>query len=105
MSEGISISVDPNAINEYIAAKIIDSAIGERLKETVDQALKSLGSYGNDPLKSAVTSEVNKYVMELVRTEFSEQIKTAVRTAMTPEFINKLTEGYVASITTKIDRF
>lgn len=104
MSEVIPISVDPSAINEYVAKQIIDSALGERLKETVEEALKQLGRYGNDPLKSAVQSEINKKVIEFVRTEFSSQIEEAVRTAMTPEFINGLALEFVNSISAQINR-
>ena len=104
MSEALPISVDPAAINEYVAKRIIDSALGERLKETVDEALKKLSSYGNDPLRSAVQGEINKYVMEFVRTEFAPQIEEAVRAAMTPEFISGLATGFVSSITAQIDK-
>lgn len=102
MSEGIPISVDPNAINEYISQKVIESALGDRLQETVFEALKAFGKYGNDPLKSAVQSEIQKHIITLVRTEFSSQIETAVRNAMTPEFINELVTGFMHSITAKV---
>lgn len=104
MAEGIPISVDPNAINEYVAKQIIDSALGERLNETIEEALQQLGRYGNDPLKSAVQSEINKQIMKLVQTEFAPQIEAAVREAMTPEFISGLAYGFVASITAQIDK-
>lgn len=104
MSEALPISVDPAAINEYVAKQIIDSALGERLKETVEEALKQLGRYGNDPLKSAVQSEINQQVINLVRTEFASQIEEAVRAAMTPEFISGLATQFVSSITARIDR-
>lgn len=102
MSE-LGISVNPNAINEYIAKQIIESTLGERLQETVDEALNAFGKYGNDPLKSAVTSQIHKIIMEVVNTEFSEQIRTAVRAQMTDDFINSLVSGFVSSVTTKID--
>ena len=104
MAEGIPISVDPSAINEYVAKQIIDSALGERLHETVEDALKQLGRYGNDPLKTAVQSEINKCILELVRTEFSSQIEEAVREALTPEFINQLVTAFVSSITAQINK-
>lgn len=103
MSE-IPISVEPSAINEYLARQIIDSALGERLKETVEEALKQLGKYGNDPLKSAIVSEINTNIMQLVRTEYASQIESAVREQMTPEFINSLVTDFMASITTRVDR-
>lgn len=104
MSEALPISIDPAAINEYVAKQIIDSALGERLKETVAEALQKLNGYGNDPLKSAVQSEINQQIINLVRTEFAPQIQEAVREAMTPEFINGLAHGFVSSITAQIDK-
>lgn len=102
MSE-LGITVNPETINEYVAKQIIESALGERLQETVSEALKAFGKYGNDPLKAAVTSEINKHIMNFVRKEFSSQIEAAVREQMTPEFINSLVTGFMHSITAKID--
>lgn len=104
MPEGIPISVDPDAINEYIAKQVVDSVLGERLQEVVDSTLKQLSSFGNDPLKNAVQSEINTQIMNLVRTEFAPQIAAAVREAMTTDFINNLAAGFVASITAQIDK-
>lgn len=103
--ESVAVTVDPVAVNEYIAKQIIDSTLGERLHETVQEALKSFGRYGNDPLKSAVTREVQNQIINLVRTEFAPQIEAAVREAMTPEFIQKLVDGFMVSLTAKIDRY
>lgn len=100
----LGVTVDPESINKYIADQILESALGERLHETVVEALKQLSHYGNDPLKSAVQSEVQKQIMELVRTEFSDQIKTAVREKMTDEFISSLVGDFVSRITTQLDR-
>lgn len=100
----LSISVNPLQINEYIAEKIIDSALGERLKETVEEALKGLSRYGNDPLKGAIQAEINKHILELVRTEYAPQINAAVKEAMTPEYVRDLVTGFVSSITASIDR-
>lgn len=100
----LPISVDPDAINEYVAQKIIDSALGERLHETVEEALKALGKYGSDPLKSAVTSEVNKQMMQLVTDEYADTIRDAVRAKLTGEFIDSLVDGFVRSITAQLDR-
>lgn len=100
----VPISVDPAAINEYIAKQIIDSVLGERLKEVVDDAIKAFGKYGSDPLKGAVQSEITKQVQEMVRTEFSPQIEAAVREAMTPEFIQNLVSSFIQSITVQLER-
>lgn len=104
MSDGLPISIDPIAINEYISKQIIESTLGERLEETVTEALKAFSRYGEDPLKSAVKSEINKQIMNLVQTEFSGQIETAVREHMTPEFINNLVQNFMASVTAQIER-
>lgn len=85
-----SVLIDSDAINRYLAERILESALGERLHETVEQALKQLGSYGNDPLKSAVFAEVQKHVRECVSDEFAATIRTRVREKMTDEYIDDL---------------
>lgn len=102
--EGVPIKVDPEAINEYLAKQIIESTLGENLREVVEEALKAFSSYGNNPLKSAVQSEISKQVQQLVRTEFAPQIEASVREAMTPEFIQGLAAAFISSITSQIDR-
>lgn len=100
----LEIKVDPKQINEYVAQQIIESALGERLHETVKEALKQLGSYGNDPLKSAVQDEVNKQIRELVRTEFAETIAAAVREKLTDEFISNLVQNFVEKLIAQVDK-
>jgi hypothetical protein len=104
MSETLPISIDPDAVNQYIAKQIIKSTLGERLEETVSEALKAFDRFGNDPLKGAVISEINKEVMNLVRTEFASQIQAAIRERMTPEFIDTLVSGFMHSVTARLDR-
>lgn len=100
----LEIKVDPQQINQYVANQILESALGERLHETVDEALKQLGRYGNDPLKSAVQDEVNKQIRELVRTEYAEPIKAAVKTQLTDAFIADLVEQFVSRLTAQLDK-
>lgn len=85
-----AVSVDPDAINKYIAERIIESALGERLHQTVEDALKALGSYGNDPMKSAVTAQVQQAIRDMVATDFADTIRERVRALMTDEFLDDL---------------
>lgn len=104
MADELPISIDPDAINKYVADRIIESALGERLQETVSKAIDAFGSYGNDPLKSAVTAEINNQIMVLIKTEFAPQIQAAVREKMTDDYINKLVDEFMYSISAKLGR-
>jgi hypothetical protein len=96
---GFAVSIDPDAINRYLSDRILESALGERLTQTIDDALKGLGQYGNDPLKNAVVSQVQEAVRELVSTEHAERIREAVRTSLTDEVIDKFAATVAASLT------
>lgn len=99
----IPVSVDPEAINKYIADQILESALGDRLHETVATALKALTGFGNDPLKTAVISEINKQITDLVAKEYAEMIRNSVREKLTDEFIDNLVNGFINSITVRMD--
>lgn len=103
--EGIEVAVDPESINKYLAEQIMQSALGERLKEAVDSALESFGRYGSDPLKSAVQDEIRKQIFRVVSEDHAERIREAVRAALTDEELGKLVTGFVATLTNKIDRY
>ncbi len=101
----IPINVDHEAINRYIADKILESALGEHLEKAVDNALKSLNGYGADPLKTAVTAEIQKHIMEIVSVAYSDKIRENVRSRLTDEFLDSLVQSFVQSLTTRLDKY
>jgi len=105
MDPVIPITVSPESINEYIAKQIIDSALGEHVEAAIKDTIKGLGKYSQDPIRNGLNSEINKYMMELIRTKYALQIDKAVREAMTPEFINNLCTSFINSITAKINNY
>lgn len=97
---GAGIVVDPEAINAYLAEQILASALGERVKKSVDEALKQFGggSYGRDPMQAAVDDEVAAAVRTLVRTEHAEAIAQKVREALTPGYISGLVSTFLSNL-------
>lgn len=94
----LELGIDPQAINRYIAERVLESALGERLRETVDEALKGLSRFGNDPLKSAVQSQVTRIVAEIVEQEHKPRIAAIVREQLTDEVISSIAAATVAKL-------
>lgn len=86
-SAPFGVPIDPEAINRYVAEQVLASALGDALTTTIDEAIKGLGKFGNDPLKNAVISQVQSIIRELVASEYAPRIQEAVRAAMTDEMI------------------
>lgn len=105
METDLKISVDPASVNEFIAKKLLESTLGDRLNELVEQAIKDMGSYSSNPLKSAISAEINKALVEYVREKYSEKIKAFVDEKMTDEFISSMVTGFMSTLTNKVDRF
>ena len=100
--EGIPISVDPEAINKYIADQILASTLGERLTSVVDSALRT--QFGHDPLKNAVAAEVQRQIMELVKDEYADRIRTAIINRLTDSVLDQLIDQFMNSLTARLDR-
>jgi hemerythrin-like domain-containing protein len=85
----LGVQIDSEAVNRYLADKILESAIGEELKKQVDQAVKDMSAYGS-PLKNLIAQHIQNEIIKLLQTEYSEQIAAVVREKVTAEFTAEL---------------
>lgn len=92
------ISIDPEAINRYVAEQIAKSAIGEALRKAIDEELKKFTSVSymssQNPIRTVVSVELNRICREVLeQPEYQQQIKDEIVKLITPDFISKLAEN------------
>lgn len=85
----MNINIEPKQIERAIAEAVINSAIGKTIDDVINGELKAMADQWNDksPLKQAIRKEVSNIVYQLVRDEYSESIKAAVREQLTEKVL------------------
>lgn len=106
MGDPIKINVDleSSSINDAIAKAVVESRLGAAIKERIEAFLnnKSYGSPSlSDAMRSAVDSELQKIVTEMIHREFAATIKERVREQMTEKVITELVVKAVDKITSR----
>lgn len=86
----MEIKVDVEAINKYMAEKLIESSIGEALEKVIKSKVENLSKgYGN-PIEPVVESYINSAVRNLIEEKFKPQINEIVRKKLSDDFIESL---------------
>lgn len=85
-------NIDPEAINKYVADQIIASALGDKLREAINEEIKRLGGYGMDnPLKSHVQMTFSDMARDYLKTpEMQEIIKNKIKDKLTAEAVGEI---------------
>jgi predicted transcriptional regulator len=92
--------IDADAINRYVSEKIIESSIGEALRNEIDAQVKRLAQSYENPMKPVVANAIAAAAREYLETdEVKARLEAVVRGALTDEaldgFIQKIvSEGY-----------
>lgn len=99
----IQVNVEPGEIEKMVADSILNSALGETLKEEVQKAVKSLSDW-DSPLKKAIAAHIQNLVMVVLAQEYDEKMKEAVRAHLTDEVVNGITHEAWNAFMGKLDK-
>jgi hypothetical protein len=102
VSEPIPVQIDPEAINRYVAEKILDSALGQHIEDAIQNALKKdlygRGSVVQQAVDQAIQEHVRVAFRELIRGEFAPLIREALTERLTPEALGKIADRFVEQL-------
>ncbi len=88
--EALQVHIDPERLNKYIGDAVLNSVLGTHIKQAIE---KQLATYSmNNAIGDCVRSEVQRAIMQLLREEYSEAIKTHVRAHMSNEILRAITD-------------
>ena len=96
-----AIAIDSEEINKRISRAVLESALGEKIKASVLEAVKELDawSYNRNPIKEAIREEVTSLCISEVRTTAGEALRLKVREALegqlTEDIISKAVERFL----------
>lgn len=97
----VQLQMDSQAINNWVAQMILQSALGTKIKQGVEQLLSGR-DWRNDPIEAAVKYEVHNIARKYVEENFKAKIEEAVKTALTPERLQELTNKMIDRIVERI---
>jgi len=85
----MSIDIDPEQINKYIADKVLESAIGSALRKVIDTEVEKLIRNYDNPITKVVEQEVRALLVKIMRDEYAGKLKAAIREKLTDELVAK----------------
>jgi uncharacterized membrane-anchored protein YjiN (DUF445 family) len=87
----------PEQINEFIAKAVLESQIGNAVKESVARVMSQLQSSYNNPFDQVIKHHVSAIIETQLRETYKEQIQAKVQEglakAMTEEFVQRLVQA------------
>lgn len=93
--------IDPERVNEIIAAAVLSSGIGDRVKKAAEEWISNpSGNTYNDPIKRAVEEEMKKILSELCH---EDSIRTRLKAKIEEELLKgSLADTFLESLVSKI---
>lgn len=97
---GLVLSLDPEAINKYMAEQLTKSALGDELKKAIDSKISELNGYGNSSkiFGAILDAYVRKSIEEILDQEKKEEIKEAIRKHLDTKMVENLTGKFLDRI-------
>jgi len=95
----LNINIDPEQINKMVAEAVVDSAIGEQVREQVKKSVTALGSSYNNPIEGVIKQHISALINQVLLDDYADELKAKVHEAVsgriTDEFVSKVIEaGY-----------
>jgi uncharacterized membrane-anchored protein YjiN (DUF445 family) len=86
----------PEQINEFVAKAVLESQIGNAVKDSVARVMKDLQTAYNNPFDQVIKQHVSAIIETQLRETYKEQIqaqiKDALAKAVTDDFVQKLVQ-------------
>ena len=87
----VQVDINKDDINTMLVNAILESTLGDAMKEAVESAIKRLDSY-DYKTKEILDKIVRDEIIRLVNAEYSDKIKEHVKRLATDEAISDLAE-------------
>ena len=93
----LNVNIDPDQINKMVADAVLESALGDAVKNVIDEQVKKLSSSYNNPLDSVVQRHIADMVRATLTAEYTDELRERVHKAvadkMTDDFVSKVIEA------------
>lgn len=92
------IDIDPEAINQLVVQTLLQSSLGEYITKELRTQVEQVCSGYDSAVERAIRRVISDTLLQLMREEFSEQIRAALRAKLSDsivqEFVDKLYEAH-----------
>lgn len=92
----------PEQIHEFISKAIIESQIGQAVRDSIERVLKDLNEKYKNPIDDVIREHVKNMVREmLVKENFPEiqhRVTTALEKYVTQDIVDNLVEGALSRL-------
>lgn len=103
----IAITISPNDIDEHIKAAVLKSALGVKIKETIDKEVEKMcegGYYRTSPIQSVVQDELQRLVrVYLQADDVKPKLIEAIKNALAEDIIDKAVNFCVGALECKLN--
>jgi len=87
----MELNLDADAINKFVTDAILKSALGEKIKKSVDEVLKDFEYSYKNPVRELITDMIRIQIKGYMETpEVSAKIKEHIANKFTSEFIDEV---------------
>jgi len=87
----MNIQIDAKIVEDAVAKAIVDSAIGEKIKKSVEDLLKQ--SWDN-PIDTAIKRVVTDVALKIVQVEYHNKIAETIKAKVTDETIDEFVKAF-----------
>lgn len=105
----LTVAIDAEQINKYVADAILDSALGANLKQAIDKAVQAItqpaGYNSPSTLEKVVSEEVARTLHKALTSEpYESQIAAIVQESLTEEALRRIANTSLTRLFDAIDR-
>jgi hypothetical protein len=99
-----ALKIEPEAVNQMVAQAIMNSVLGIKMKEGIEEAVKKLtlsSGYGytqSNPIVDIANAYVRQEMSKIISEDFGDVIRDKVRAALTDQFTDEIIKEMVANL-------
>lgn len=91
-------------VNEFLAKAILESQIGDVVKESVNRAVGDLSRGYNNPFDSVIKREVERLIAAEVESTYRPMLEAGIKSAMEKYMTDDVVQTIIRAATEKLSR-
>lgn len=85
--------LDPAVVNKYVSEQILNSQLGESLRQLINKTIEDVSKSYNNPFEHVIKQHVANAIEHCVTTQYKEKIREEVKKRVTEDKIDQIVEA------------
>lgn len=98
----MQVNIEPDDIQQAIVDAVIASTLGEAIKSVIQKELDDLCQHREGAIKKAIRLEIQKIVLFVIRDEYGEVIRAAVREELSDRLVTEIASKALEAVWDKL---